>query len=188
MKQVFKKAIEQIKFGGDIVMVVYHYYKEERSEYTPPPKRDPELIFEEFINFIKVEGFTKRRMYFSFTKAEEALLEEVRKSPDIEKYREDFAWAKANINRDDLLQRQIEAQSSGIVNTMLGGNEARILIARKIMNDPTIKYKSDKIKSLLKEEFNDTEVHEIMNKREDMVCVLSYIANIHKGLLNGTIK
>lgn len=187
MKQIFKKAIETILYGGEVNMIIYVHFKEFYEEVGHTPRNSPKIKFEEFIRFCKKGGLT-RKPFFSFPNSEMKKIEAMKSVSEIEIFRADFDWAKTNACERDLRGRVEEIEKAGVSDSMFGGDEVKIKIVRDIMNDPKIKYKSDKIKALLKEEFSDTQVHEIMNKREDMVCTLSYIANIHKGLLDGTIK
>lgn len=184
MKLVFKKVLEQITFS-DIAKIVYHHYK--GHEYEKSPKRSLDIKFEEFIDFLQ-KGGLNRRVYFPVSNKEFTEVEKLKGISNIEIYRKDFDWAKENISMEDHKDRVVEAELAGISDAMLGGDQNKIKMARDIMNNGAIKWKSDKIKALLREQFTDAEVHEIMNKREDMICNLSYISTIHKGLLDGTIK
>ena len=187
MKQIFKRAIESIRFGDEVNLIVYQHFKVSYEEVGHTPKNSAEIKFEEFIKFCQRGGLS-RKPYFSFTNKEMKEIDKMKEVTDLKVFKADFDWAKKNANEKDFYSRKDEIEKAGVKDDMFGGDDTKIQLARSIMNNSTIKWKSDKIKALLREEFTSSETFELMSKREDMICTMSYIETIHKGLLDGTIK
>jgi len=179
MEKGLLKILNKIQYSR-IHQIYYIYAVKGYEEVGKVKPRSLNINVSEFLSFLKSENWKK----FELSKKEEKEIIEFLEKPNISYLTSLLTKLTPQVSKEKFDSIFKEETDDNIPKELFQDNPKKQKIASKIITDNNnYKWKSDKVKEFLRNEFTESEILHVMNLNDHTQVNMSYILKIKEDLL-----